>query len=99
MSMRDAEAFLDRLEADEAFAQEIAGLREDPPALQARVAAEGFEVTEEEARAAFLERYGADLTPEQMEAIAAGVDAGMVVGVTVGTVIGLGLFAAAVAGL
>lgn len=99
MSAQDAEAFLDRLEDDEAFAREIAGLREDPPALRARVAAEGFDVTAEEAVEAFLERYGSELTEEQLEAIAAGGSLEMGIGVGIGAGIGVALFIGAIAGL
>jgi predicted ribosomally synthesized peptide with nif11-like leader len=75
MSQTDATAFLDRVESDEEFAKELEAGRNDPEAIHDRVKAAGFDATPEEIREAFLERYGAELTPEQMEQIAAGTDA------------------------
>ena len=75
MSEEAAAAFLDRLEVDEDFARELESLKEDPDAVVERVHAAGFDATPDEIREAFLERYGAELTPEQMELIAGGVTA------------------------
>jgi predicted ribosomally synthesized peptide with nif11-like leader len=62
------------VETDEEFAAELTSLVGDPAAVFAHVQAAGFDVTEAEIRDAFLERCGAELTPEQLDAIAAGVD-------------------------
>jgi len=66
MSMRDAEAFLERAEVsyDE--------LRDDQQAVFAKVRAAGLEATHDELLQAFMDRYGAELTPEQLDKIAAG---------------------------
>ena len=66
MSLRDAEAFLERAEVtfDE--------LRDDQPALLAKVRAAGLQATHEELLQAFMDCYGAELTPEQLDKIAAG---------------------------
>ena len=66
MSMRDAEAFLDRAEVS------FDELRDDQQAVLAKVRAAGFEATHEELLQAFMDRYGAELTPEQLDKIAAG---------------------------
>jgi predicted ribosomally synthesized peptide with nif11-like leader len=96
MSQETAVAFLDRVESDEDFAKELASLREDPPAVLEKIRGAGFDVQPEEVREAFLERYGAELTPEQMEQIAAGVDPGTVVAGIAGVGVLIGL--AAIAG-
>ena len=66
MSMRDAEAFLER--ADVSFDE----LRDDQQAVLAKVRAAGFDATHEELLQAFMDCYGAELTPEQLDRIAAG---------------------------
>ena len=96
MSQEAATAFLERVESDEDFAKELASLREDPPAVLGKIRAAGFDVQPEEVREAFLDRYGAELTPEQMEQIAAGVDPGTVAAGVVGVGVLIGL--AAIAG-
>lgn len=77
-SQEQAVAFLERLEDDEDFARELASIREDPNAVGERVHAAGFEASPEEIREAFVERYGSELTPEQLDQIAAGADAGLI---------------------
>ena len=96
MSHAAAEEFLEKVESDEEFAKELASLREDPDAVLERIRATGFDVEPEEVREAFLERYGVELTPEQMDQIAAGVDPGTVVAGVVGVGVLVGL--AAIAG-
>jgi len=66
MSMRDAEAFLER--ADASYDE----LRDDQQAVLAQVRAAGLEATHEEPVQAFTDRCGAELTPEQLDRIAAG---------------------------
>jgi predicted ribosomally synthesized peptide with nif11-like leader len=97
MSQEQAVAFLDRVEEDEVFAKELESLREDPPAVIEKVHTAGFDATPEEIREAFLDRYGIELTQEQLDQIAAGTDPAVVGGVTAAvTVVWLGAAAAAV---
>jgi predicted ribosomally synthesized peptide with nif11-like leader len=72
VSTEAATAFIERVEADGAFAAELEGLTTDPTAVMARVRAEGLDVTADEVRDAFLARCGDQLSAEQLEAIAAG---------------------------
>jgi len=102
MSRTAAEGFITRMESDDAFAGEMEGLRDDPAALLARVRAEGFDVAPPEILEVFLDRFGADLSPEQLDAIAAGADnpdwglfAGVAAGATVLPALTLGAAAAA----
>jgi len=74
MSVEQAEAFMNRVESDEAFAAELASLKDDQAAVQAAVVAAGFDATPEEIRDAFVERFGAELTEEQLAAIAGGLE-------------------------
>ena len=73
MSLADAEAFIERAETDEAFAKEIESLGANPDAVIAKVHEAGYDVTPDEMRDAFLEHYGAELTPEQLDTIAGGI--------------------------
>jgi predicted ribosomally synthesized peptide with nif11-like leader len=98
MSDEQASAFFDRLEADEDFAKELESLRDDPDAVLERIHAAGFDTTPVEMRETFLERYGAELTPEQMEQVAAGVDT-QVVAASVGGVVMVAWLGAAAAAL
>ncbi|MGN6168048.1 MAG: Nif11-like leader peptide family RiPP precursor [Solirubrobacteraceae bacterium] len=100
MSMTDAVGFLERLESDEPFARELEALKDNPNAVYGKVKAAGFDAQPEEIREAFAERYGAELTPEQLDQIAAGMDPGDIAGIAVGslailgTVVGIGAIAA-----
>ena len=89
MSTADAEAFLQRLEDDEEFAlrmQEVSGNAE---ATHQRAAEEGFHFTPDEMLEVLGDRYGIELTPEQLEQIAAGTDTETIVaGAVGGTVAG-----------
>ncbi len=73
MTLESAEAVLDRMEAEPAFAERVkdAGSPESGLAL---LTSEGFEVTPAEMRDAVLDRYGDQLTPDQLDQIAAGAD-------------------------
>jgi len=73
MSAQQANGFIARVQNDEDFAERIAALREDPAAVQALIAAEGFDATPDEIRDAFLEAYGSELTEEQLVAISGGL--------------------------
>ena len=74
MSVEQAEAFMDRVESDEAFAAELESLKDDQAAVQAAVVAAGFDATPDEIRDAFADRFGSQLTEEQLAAIAGGLD-------------------------
>ncbi len=76
MSMDSANAFIERVESDEGFAAELEALKSDPAAVRSKVEAAGFDATPDEIREAVLDRYGAELTQEQLDAIAAGADGG-----------------------
>jgi len=99
MSTQQAEAFFARVQEDEDFAERLAALREDPTAVQALVAAEGFDASPEEIRDVFLEKFGSELSEEQLAAIAGGFqeETFIVVGGMVGgsAVVAVGLTAAA----
>jgi len=74
MSIQQAEAFVARVQEDPDFADRLSALKDDPTAVQALVAAEGFDATPEEIRDVFLEAFGSELTEEQLAAIAGGMD-------------------------
>ena len=74
MSVEQAEAFMNRVESDEAFAAELESLKDDQAAVQAAVVAAGFDATPEEIRDAFADRFGDQLTEEQLATIAGGLD-------------------------
>jgi predicted ribosomally synthesized peptide with nif11-like leader len=69
-----AVAFLDRAEQDAAFAADLESARHDPDSVLEKVRAAGFDVSEDEISHAFADRYGVELTPEQLSAIAAGLE-------------------------
>lgn len=81
MTTEAAMALLDRVANDKAFAAELGELQAGvPPAALERIRAEGFDVTEDEVRDAYIKRYGSELTPEQLERVAAGIDMGSLFG-------------------
>ena len=101
MSKTDAVAFLERVESDEPLARELEALKDNPNAVYEKVKAAGFDARPEEIREAVAERYGAELTPEQLDQIAAGLDTEQITAITVGGlagVVGIGaaIFAAVV---
>jgi len=84
MSAQQAEAFIARVQEDPDFAERLAALKDDTAAVQALVAAEGFDATPEEIREAFLETFGSELSEEQLAAIAGGLsdnDTALIIGV------------------
>jgi predicted ribosomally synthesized peptide with nif11-like leader len=99
MSVEQAEAFMNRVEFDEAFAAELESLKDDQAAVQAAVVAAGFDATPEEIRDAFVGQFGDQLTEEQLAAIAGGVsdDPGRDAGIAVGVGAALGVVAGAAA--
>ena len=72
MTNSAAAAALDRIESDEAFAQRVKDAG-GPEASIELLKSEGFDVTENDMRDAAIDRYGDQLTTEQLDALAAGV--------------------------
>jgi predicted ribosomally synthesized peptide with nif11-like leader len=97
MSQADAVAFLERVESDEEFAADLESVKQDRDAVRAKVQAAGFDATPDEIREAFVDRYGVELTPKQLDQIAAGSDADTIIGGTIATVGIIGMAAAAAA--
>ena len=75
-----------RVQEDPAFADRLYALHEDPAALQELIVAEGFDVTPDEVREAFLEAFGSELSEEQLAAISGGYNEGTFV--VVGSMVG-----------
>lgn len=73
MSLEQAEAFLARVQSDEDFATKLSDSRDNPAAVQALIAAEGFDTTPEEIKDVVLESLGDELSEEQLAAIAGGL--------------------------
>ena len=90
MSVTAAEAFLDRAETDKEFAASFDEVKDDQQAVLAKVHEAGYDATQEEILQAFMDRYGAELTPEQLDKIAAGADAEVIAGAVIGGVVGVG---------
>jgi predicted ribosomally synthesized peptide with nif11-like leader len=86
MSQQQAEAFIARVQEDPEFAERLSALKDDPAAAQALVVAEGFDATPDEIREAFLEVFGAELSEEQLAAIAGGTDPYVIAAGVVGAV-------------
>jgi predicted ribosomally synthesized peptide with nif11-like leader len=96
MSVKDAEAFMERAESDRDFAAEIEALGMDQDAVVAKIREAGYDVTPEEMKEAFLDRYGAELTPEQLDAVAAGLSSEAEIGIGVaGGVVAAGIIGGA----
>jgi predicted ribosomally synthesized peptide with nif11-like leader len=95
VSIDAAEAVLDRLEADPEFAERVKDAGGTDSAL-ALLAGEGFDVTPQEMRDAALDRFGDQLTGEQLDRVAAGFDAGVVAaGIGIGSILVVGAAMAA----
>jgi predicted ribosomally synthesized peptide with nif11-like leader len=92
MTLASAKAAIDRMETDEAFANRVkdAGGPDESIAL---LTSEGFHVTRGDMHDALLDRFGDQLTQEQLDAIAGGADVEeeMMIGLTI---LGIGLSAA-----
>jgi predicted ribosomally synthesized peptide with nif11-like leader len=95
MSIHQAEAFIARVQDDPAFAERLVALKDDPAAVQAVVAAEGFDATPDEILDAALEAFGAELSEEQLAAIAGGLSHQDQKGIIIGGGVAVGLAAAA----
>jgi hypothetical protein len=73
MTRASAEAAVDRMESDEAFAARIKGAGGREPSLGV-LRANGFDVTADDMRDVFLDRFGDQLTTEQLDAVSGGLD-------------------------
>ncbi len=82
MSTQQAEAFLARVQSDEDFAAKLGELRDNPAAVQALIAAEGFDTTPEEIKDVVLETMGGELTEDQLASIAGGVSTEVAAGIS-----------------
>ena len=71
MTIADAQAVMDRMESDEAFAQRIKDAG-GPDASLAILKGEGFDVSAQDMRDAAIDRYGDQLTNEQLDVLAGG---------------------------
>lgn len=98
MSHSDADGFLQRLESDQDFAASMNKVAGNPEATHERAHAAGFDFTPEEMLDALGDRYGVELTPEQLDQIAAGDDTETIVAGVVGGTLLVGTLAAAAAG-
>jgi predicted ribosomally synthesized peptide with nif11-like leader len=96
MSEEQAVAFMERVETDEDFAKELESVKTDPPAVLEKIHGAGYDATPDEIREAFLNRYGAELTQEQLDQISAGTDPAVIAGTTVGVVVWVAAASAAV---
>jgi len=73
MSLVDATLFIDRIVDDDEFAQELSELLENPTDVVVAVRNAGYDVTVDEVRDVFLERFGDILPEEELAAIAGGI--------------------------
>jgi predicted ribosomally synthesized peptide with nif11-like leader len=99
MTSSNVEAFFEMVETDDEFAQRLVAVNSDPVAATKIIAEAGFDLDPAEVSEAFLDRFGAQLTEEQLAAISGGRADGVIEGVVIGSIgvaIGLGAAAAAV---
>jgi predicted ribosomally synthesized peptide with nif11-like leader len=73
MTTASAQAAVAKMESDQAFAERVKAAG-GPSAALSILRSEGFEVEPSEMRDALLDRYGDQLTTEQLDSIAAGSD-------------------------
>jgi len=95
-------AFFDRVDSDDSFAQQLETVRTDPAAVQAVLVDAGFDLDPEAVRDGFLDRFGSQLTEEQLAAVAGGLtqdqNMAVVAGVSIGGAgIAIGVAAASAA--
>lgn len=96
-------AFFERVETDDEFAQRLVAVNADPAAVKEIITEAGFDLEPSDVTQGFLERFGAELTEEQLAAIAGGrasdADTAAIVGGVIagaGVAIGIGAAAAAI---
>jgi predicted ribosomally synthesized peptide with nif11-like leader len=73
MSTEEVNAFLDRVSSDESFATQLDAVKQDPMAVQSLIAEAGFTIEPAEVHEAFLERFGSELSEDQLASIAGGL--------------------------
>ena len=98
MTIEEADRFIQRTTGDEAFLASIESLGEDSNAVFEFVRAEGFDCTPEEIKDAFFEHYAAQMSADQLEAIAGGISTSQALGIGIGggaAAIGVGVGVAA----
>jgi predicted ribosomally synthesized peptide with nif11-like leader len=95
MTTEAANAAVDRLETDEDFASRVRDAGSPEASIEV-LKSEGYDVTRGEMRDVTLDRFGDQLTEEQLEAIAAGSDSDDAALVVFG-IISAGMAAAAAA--
>lgn len=95
MTSAAANAVMDRLETDDAFAELLKNV-DGPEAGLEILRAEGFDVTQSEIRDVLIDRYGDELTQEQLDALAGGVTQGEAIFLAVGLPVAVGVAALAV---
>lgn len=89
MANTNVEELLDRIEADPDLATRMKEAA-SPEAIQEVLRSEGFDVTGEAVRDAALDRWSDQLSPEELDAIAGGMDTGVTLALA-----GVGLWFAA----
>lgn len=83
MPTETVDAFLDRVASDEVFASQLADLRDDPTAVVAFAARAGFDLDPAQMQDALVDRFGDQLTEEQLAAIAGGLGGGAIAAIAV----------------
>jgi len=97
MTNAAAQAVIDKMETDEAFAVRVKDAG-GPELSLAMLRNEGFDVTANEMRDALVDRYGDSLTTEQLDALAGGrTDVEIATIVALPLVAGVGMAAAGAA--
>ena len=102
MATSNVDDFFDRIDTDAAFAARLGEASADPATVREILAGEGFDVDPEDVREAFLERFGSQLSEEQLAAIAGGLSGEARVAIGVGAPVAaagitIGVLAAAAA--
>jgi predicted ribosomally synthesized peptide with nif11-like leader len=98
VSLVDATLFIDRIVVDDEFAQELSELLDNPTDVVFAVRNAGYDVTVDEVRDVFLERFADVLPEEELAAIAGGIVQGddvLVSGMSTGRPLGMTAAAAA----
>ena len=95
MSEKEADRFIETLQRNDQFAEQLMTLRDDPQALFAEVQRHGFAFEPEEIKAAFLESYSDGMSEELLEQIAGGVTDQKNIAIGLGTAGGIVVLAGA----
>lgn len=73
MSDKEASRFINDVQNDAAFAEQLTKSRSNPEAVWELVQSKGYDATKEEISAAYLEYASSVLTEEQLQEVAAGL--------------------------